>query len=121
MLLNSLFDMLPLRFTTQDFTTSWQRQEVWIVTDCTVSVFSSNKFDDEVGKEVEQKSMDETTPSQSFLGRYDSKHKESLSKAIIEAKQTLKDIENIVSLAHIKIKPAKSRNSLLKKGNVTKK
>lgn len=68
MLLNSLFDMLPLRFTTQDFTTSWQRQEVWIVTDCTVSVFSSNKFDDEVGKEVEQRSMDETTPSQSFLG-----------------------------------------------------
>jgi hypothetical protein len=40
------------------------------------------------------------------------------TKTIIEARWTLKEIEDIINYARMKIKPTKSRNHVLKKGKI---
>ena len=120
-LLESYFDRLELRFTVQNFTTAWQRLEVGIVTGCTVSVILFSAAMNLMVKSVEKMSRGpwmragvRQPPVRAFMDDMTVS-----TKTIIEARWTLKEIEDIIHWARMKIKPTKSRSLVLKKGKIS--
>ncbi|XP_033755855.1 uncharacterized protein LOC117338607 [Pecten maximus] len=120
LLLQRYFDRLQLRFTVQDFTTSWQRLEVGIVTGCTVSVILFSAAMNLMVKSVEKMSRGpwmragvRQPPVRAFMDDMTIS-----TKTIIEAKWTLKEIEEMVNWARMKIKPTKSSSLVLKNGKM---
>uniref|UniRef100_A0A8W8L8P9 Reverse transcriptase domain-containing protein n=1 Tax=Magallana gigas TaxID=29159 RepID=A0A8W8L8P9_MAGGI len=120
-LLEEYFNRLELRFSIGDYTTSWQRLEVGIVTGCTISVILFAAAMNLLVKSAEKMSrgpwmragirqpsvrafMDDMTIS---------------TKTAVEAGWTLKEIEELISWSRMKIKPSKSKSLVPKKGRVT--
>lgn len=120
-LLEEYFNRLELRFSIGDYTTSWQRLEVGIVTGCTISVILFAAAMNLLVKSTEKMSRGpwmragiRQPPVRAFMDDMTIS-----TKTAIEARWTLKEIEELISWARMKIKPSKSRSLVLKKGRVT--
>jgi hypothetical protein len=119
-LLQHYFDNFSMRFTVGDYTTSWQRLEVGIVTGCTISVSLFAAAMNLLVKSAEKCSRGPTMNSgiQQPPGRAFMDDMTITSKSVVEARWTLEDLEKLITWARMKFKPAKSRSLVLKKGKV---
>ncbi|XP_076090373.1 uncharacterized protein LOC143062594 [Mytilus galloprovincialis] len=109
-----------LRFTVGDFTTSWQRLEVGIVTGCTISVILFSAAMNMIVKSVEKKSRGPWMKSgvRQPPGRAFMDDMTISTKTVIEARWTLQELDKMITWARMKVKPSKSRSLVVKNGKV---
>ena len=107
-----------MRFTVSDYTTSWQRLEVGIVTGCTISIFLFSAAMILMVKTAEKMSGIPITisevrqsPKRAFMDDMT-----ITVKSVPEGRWMLEDLERLITWSRIKFKPAKSRSLFLKKG-----
>ena len=119
-MLKHYFDNFKMRFTVSDYTTSWQRLEVGIVTGCTVSVIRSSAAINLMVKTAEKMSRGQITISgvrqphtRAFIDDMT-----ITAKSVPEGRWMLEDLERLITWSRMKFKPAKSRSLVMKKGKV---
>jgi hypothetical protein len=119
-LLKHYFDHFKMRFTVNDFTTSWQRLEVGIVTGCTISVILFAAAMNLLVKSAEKKSRGpvmvtgvKQPPTRAFMDDMT-----ITTKTVVEGRWMLKDLEELIDWSRMAFKPAKSRSLVLRKGKV---
>ncbi|VDI54010.1 Hypothetical predicted protein [Mytilus galloprovincialis] len=119
-LIKEYFNHLQLRFTVGDFTTSWQRLEVGIVTGCTISVILFSAAMNMIVKSVEKKSRGPWMKSgvRQPPGRAFMDDMTISTKTVIEARWTLQELDKMITWARMKVKPSKSRSLVVKNGKV---
>ncbi|XP_063448172.1 uncharacterized protein LOC134727719 [Mytilus trossulus] len=119
-LIREYFNHLQLRFTVGDFTTSWQRLEVGIVTGCTISVILFSAAMNMIVKSVEKKSRGPWMKSgvRQPPGRAFMDDMTISTKTVIEARWTLQELDKMITWARMKVKPSKSRSLVVKNGKV---
>ncbi|XP_063427466.1 uncharacterized protein LOC134710973 [Mytilus trossulus] len=119
-LIKEYFNHLQLRFTVGDFTTSWQRLEVGIVTGCTISVILFSAAMNMIVKSVEKKSRGPWMKSEVLqpLGRAFMDDMTISTKTVIEARWTLRELDKMITWARMKVKPNKSRSLVVNNGKV---
>ncbi|XP_053391239.1 uncharacterized protein LOC128554051 [Mercenaria mercenaria] len=114
------FDNFKMRFTVADYTTSWRRLEVGIVTGCTISVILFSVAMNLLVKTAGKMSRGPITisgirqpPTRAFM------HDMTITaKSVPEGRWMLEDLGRLISWSRMKFKPAKSRSLVLKKGKV---
>ena len=119
-LLKHFFDYFQMRFTVSDYTTSLQRLEVEIVTECTISVVLFSETMSFIVKTAEKMSRGPVTisvirqpPTRAFMD-----DTTITTKSVLEGRWMLQDLEQLFSLSRMKFKPTESRSLVLKKGEV---
>ncbi|XP_069114421.1 uncharacterized protein [Argopecten irradians] len=119
-LLKDYFDSFQMRFTVGDYTTAWQRLEVGIVTGCTISVILFAAAMNLIIKAVEKMSRgpylsagSRQPPTRAFMDDMT-----VTTKTVVEGRWTLRDLEEQITWARMRFKPAKSRSLVLKAGKV---
>ena len=121
-LLKHYFEHFKMRFTVNDYTTSWQRLEVGIVTGCTMSVILFAAAMNLLVKSVEKESRGPVMTSgvQQPPTRALMDDMTITTKTVMEGRWMLKDLEELINWARMRLKPVKSRSLVLKKGRVYK-
>ncbi|CAC5423518.1 unnamed protein product [Mytilus coruscus] len=119
-LIKEYFNHLQLRFIVGDYTTSWQRLGVGIVTGCTISVILFSAAMNMIVKSVEKKSRGPWMKSgvQQPPGRAFMDDMTISTKTVIEARWTLQVLDKMITWARMKVKPSKSRSLVVKNGKV---
>ena len=119
-ILQHYFNNFKMRFNVDDYTTSWQRLEVGIVTGCTISVVLFSAAMNLIVKSAEKMSRGPVLatgvrqpPTRAFMDDMT-----ITAKSVPEGRWMLEDIGELVQWARMKFKPAKSRSLVLKKGKV---
>lgn len=119
-MLQNYFDSFLMRFTVGDYTTTWQRLEVGIVTGCTISVILFAAAMNLMVKSAEKPrrgpvmvSGVRQPPTRAFMDDMT-----ITTKTPVEGRWMLEDLEKFIRWARMKFKPAKSRSLVLKKGKV---
>ena len=98
-LIREYFNHLQLRFTVGDFTTSWQRLEVGIVTGCTISVILFSAAMNMIVKSVEKKSRGPWMKSgvRQPPGRAFMDDMTISTKTVIEGRWTLQELDKMIT------------------------
>lgn len=122
-LLKHYFNGFKMRYSTNGFTTDWQRLEVGIVTGCTISVVLFSAAMNLLVKSAETKSRGpvlssgvKQPPTRAFMDDMT-----VTAKSVPEGRWMLEDLSNLIKWARMKFKPTKSRSLVLKKGKVENK
>ena len=121
-LVKHYFNNFKMRFTVQDYTTSWQQLEVGIVTGCTISVILFASAMNLLVKSVEKASRGplmvtgvQMPPTRAFMDDMT-----ILAKSDTEGRWMLEDLEEMIDWARMEFKPAKSRSLVVKRGKLQK-
>ena len=122
-LITTYLEGIYIRFTVQEYTTSWQKLEKGIVTGCTISVvlfIMAMNLIIEAGQRETRGPLSNTNirqpPSRGFMDDLT-----ITTPSIIQARWILTALGDTVAWARMKFKPAKSRCMILKKGQITSK
>ena len=120
-MIKSYYSGIHIRFTTNNFTTSWQRLEKGIVTGCTISVILFVMGMNMIIKAGERETRGPKTcsnirqpQSRGFMDDLT-----LTTDTHIQARWILKALEETASWAKMTFKPRKSRSLVIRKGRVT--
>jgi hypothetical protein len=121
-LITNYYDGFRMRFTASNFTTSWQRLEVGIITGCTISVILFAAAMNLLAKSVEWECRGPKTntgvrqpPIRAYMDDLT-----VTTTSMTGAKWILKGLDKVIAWADMRFKPTKSRSMVLKKGKVQK-
>jgi hypothetical protein len=117
----SYFSNIQLRFSSEGFTTSWLQLEKGIVTGCTISVILFVMGMNLVIQAAERETRGPKTMSGIRLpaNRGFMDDMTVTTETHIQARWTLRALEDVVGWARMKFKPKKSRYLVIRKGQVT--
>ena len=114
------YDNFKIRFSLNNFTTSWQKLEIGIITGCTLSMILFAGAMNLILNSVQRTSRGQTMksgiiqpPSRAFVDDMT-----LITKSAIEARWSLEELVKMIEWARMRFKPSKSRSMTLKKGKV---
>ena len=117
-LLKHYYTKFKMRFSTGDYTTSWQYLEIGIITGCTISaiIFAAAvnlliKSTENMKRGVVSASGTVQPPTRAFMDDMT-----VLTRTIQQGRWTLNDLHSVFTWARMKFKPAKSKSLVIKKG-----
>jgi hypothetical protein len=122
-MIRSYFSAIHLRFTVNNYTTTWQKLEKGIVTGCTISVILFVMGMNMIIKAGERETRGPKTatnirqpPSRGFMDDLT-----ITTDTVVQARWILAALEETAAWARMKFKPRKSRSLIILKGRVTQK
>ncbi|KAK3089703.1 hypothetical protein FSP39_005754 [Pinctada imbricata] len=112
------FNNIVMRFTVEEYTTSWQRLEVGIYTDRLYnichSVCNSHESDSKISRGPTLESGTKMPPIRAFIDDMT-----NTTTSVLKGKWMPRDLEECIHWTKMKFEPTKSRGLVLKKGRMS--